>query len=84
MQTPANPLLDDWAPPFALPPFERVEARHFPPAFEHAMRQHRAELAAITADPRRFSIAATKGFVAVGADATPEVAGRDAPSRASA
>jgi len=52
MQTPANPLLDDWAPPFALPPFERVEARHFPPAFEHAMRQHRAELAAITADPR--------------------------------
>ena len=46
-----NPLLAPWNTPFGLPPFDRIEPGHFPPAFEHAMAEHRADIAAITADP---------------------------------
>jgi peptidyl-dipeptidase Dcp len=40
----ANPLLQPWDTPHGLPPFERLDAAHFAPAFEAAMRTHRAEL----------------------------------------
>jgi len=42
-----NPLLQPWTAPFGLPPFERIRADDFEPAFETAMREHRAELDAI-------------------------------------
>jgi len=45
----ANPLLADWTTPFALPPFDRIRAAHFAPAFEEAMRVQRAEVDAIAA-----------------------------------
>ncbi len=45
----ANPLLADWTTPFALPPFDRIRAAHFAPAFEEAMRAQRAEVDAIAA-----------------------------------
>ena len=46
-----NPLLAPWtAAPFGLPPFDRIEAAHFPPAFAQATAAHRAEIAAIGAD----------------------------------
>jgi peptidyl-dipeptidase Dcp len=41
---PANPLLQPWTAPFGLPPFAEVRPEHFEPAFELAMREHRAEL----------------------------------------
>ena len=44
---PANPLLGEWQTPFGVPPFDRVKAEHFEPAFAEAMRQHDAEIAAI-------------------------------------
>ena len=47
----ANPLLQPWETPHGLPPFERLDASQFAPAFEAAMRTHRAELQAIAADP---------------------------------
>ena len=44
-----NPLLAPWDTPYGLPPFDAVRAEDFLPAFEQAMREHRAELDAIAA-----------------------------------
>src|SRR5579883_673865 len=43
----ANPFFEDWDTPFGLPPFDRIEAAHFAPAFDRAMAEHKAEIAAI-------------------------------------
>src|ERR1700761_2081654 len=45
--TATNPLLADWTTPFALPPFDLIQASHFAPAFEAAMQAQRAEVEAI-------------------------------------
>jgi len=47
----SNPLLAPWTTPFGVPPFDRIRAEHFAPAFDHAMRLHLNEIAAIGADP---------------------------------
>ena len=44
-----NPLLQAWATPHGLPPFDRFHASHFEPALRAAMVEHRAELAAVAA-----------------------------------
>jgi peptidyl-dipeptidase Dcp len=44
---PANPLLETWATPFGLAPFERIETAHFRPAFDAAIAEHAAEIARI-------------------------------------
>ena len=49
--TDANPLLETWTTPFGVPPFGLIRPAHFPPGFEAAMAAHRAEVAAIGADP---------------------------------
>ena len=46
-----NPLLIDWSTPFALPPFAQIATEQFRPAFEQALHQHEAEIAAITGNP---------------------------------
>lgn len=46
-----NPLLEAWAGPFEAPPFHRLRAEHFRPAFEAALAEQLAEIAAIAADP---------------------------------
>src|ERR1700751_5650085 len=46
-----NPLLEAWDPLCGLPPFDRISPEHFPPAFDRAMVEHDAEIAAITASP---------------------------------
>ena len=46
-----NPLLQAWTAPHGLPPFEQIRPEHFEPALAEAMRQHRAELDAIAAQP---------------------------------
>ncbi len=43
----SNPLLQPWTAPHGLPPFATIRPEHFAPAFEVAMREHRAELDAI-------------------------------------
>jgi len=43
----SNPLLQPWTAPHGLPPFDAIKPEHFAPAFEVAMREHRAELDAI-------------------------------------
>jgi len=49
--TDSNPLLAPWTTPFGVPPFDRIRPEHFPAAFDHAMREHLQEVAAIGADP---------------------------------
>ena len=55
----ANPLLQDWATPYALPPFAALRPEHFAPAMQEAMRQHLAELDAIAAQAEAPSFANT-------------------------
>ncbi len=52
-----NPLLSAWTGPFGLPPFRALQPAHFPAAFERAFAEHRAEIAAIAADPEPASFA---------------------------
>ena len=52
MKIDINPLLVRWDGPYGLPPFESVLAEHFQPAFEAALREHRAEIEAIAANPQ--------------------------------
>lgn len=52
--TRGNPLLAKWTAPFELPPFERIEPRHFRPAIDKAIANHKAEVEKIlssTASP---------------------------------
>lgn len=49
----ANPLLAEWTTPFEVPPFEAIAPEHFPPAFDHALAAHNAEIDAIAADPAK-------------------------------
>lgn len=55
----ANALLDAWTNPLGAPPFDRVRAADFLPAFETVIAGDRRELAAIGSDP------APAGFVNV-------------------
>jgi peptidyl-dipeptidase Dcp len=43
-----NPFFESWTAPFGMPPFDRIRPEHFPPAFDRAMVEHNAEIAAIT------------------------------------
>lgn len=42
-----NPLLAPWRTPFKVPPFAKIEPRHFKPAFATALKAHKAEIAEI-------------------------------------
>ena len=39
-----NPLLGKWSTPFEMPPFDRVKAKHFRPAFDAAFAENIAEI----------------------------------------
>jgi peptidyl-dipeptidase Dcp len=43
----SNPLLQTWDTPYGLPPFDRIRAEHFPPAFEAARAAHLVEIETI-------------------------------------
>ena len=47
---PANPLLTRWGGAFGLPPFKRIEPKHFNAAFAEALKEHKAEIARIAAE----------------------------------
>lgn len=54
-----NPFFERWSTPFGLPPFDRIRPEHFPPAFDAAMAEHLAEIAAIARNPQPPSFANT-------------------------
>lgn len=45
---PQNPFFETWTTPFGLPPFDRIGPEHFPPAFDRAMADQLAAIAAIS------------------------------------
>jgi peptidyl-dipeptidase Dcp len=57
--TEPNPLLETWSTHFGLPPFDRIRPEYFLPAFEHAMAEHLAEIAAIAESRQAPSFANT-------------------------
>jgi peptidyl-dipeptidase Dcp len=54
-----NPLFEEWATPFGLPPFDRIRPEHFPPALDRGMDEETAEIAAISGSPEPPSFANT-------------------------
>ncbi|MEA2982987.1 MAG: peptidyl-dipeptidase Dcp [Alphaproteobacteria bacterium] len=51
-----NPFFETWTTPFGAPPFARIKAEHFVPAYERAFAEHEAEIARIAgqAEPPSF------------------------------
>ena len=39
-----NPLLMEWKTPYGVPPFDKIQNKHYQPAFETAMHWHQAEI----------------------------------------
>ncbi|MCB1397977.1 MAG: M3 family metallopeptidase [Rhodobacter sp.] len=54
-----NPFLTDWTGPFGLPPFDAIEDADFAPAFDAALAEGRAAVAAIVANPEAPTFANT-------------------------
>ncbi|MGE0061261.1 MAG: M3 family metallopeptidase [Xanthobacteraceae bacterium] len=48
---PATPLTADWTGPFGLPDFAAATPEQFGPAFDTALKAHKAEIAAIAGNP---------------------------------
>src|ERR1700729_409543 len=51
-----NPFFEDWTAPYGAPPLDRVAPEHFAPAYDRALAEHTAEIAAIAenSDPPSF------------------------------
>ena len=49
-----NPFFEDWTAPFGAPPLDRIKPDHFAPAYDRALAEHDAEIAAIAAAPAGF------------------------------
>jgi peptidyl-dipeptidase Dcp len=52
----SNPFFEPWNTPYQTPPFDRIAPEHYKPAYDRALAEHRAEIAAITgmAEPPTF------------------------------
>ncbi|MEI2806683.1 M3 family metallopeptidase [Albidovulum sp.] len=70
-----NPLLAPFTGPFALPAFTRIEDAHFGPAFEAALAEARANIAAIAADPEAPSFTNTIEALELAEEALKRVGG---------
>lgn len=70
-----NPLLAEWTGAFQLPPFALVRDDDFGPAFEVALAEARANVAAIAADPAAPSFANTIAALELSQDSLARVAG---------
>ncbi len=46
-----NPFSSEYATPFQVPPFDKIENGHFLPAFEKGIEEHKAEIEAIINNP---------------------------------
>ncbi len=68
-----NPLLAEWQTPFALAPFDAIADEDFAPAFDAAMQQARAEVAAIAENPDAPTFANTIETLEASGDALDKV-----------
>jgi len=46
-----NPFFSEYSTPNGVPPFDKIKAEHFLPAFDEAMERHNAEIEAIVSNP---------------------------------
>ncbi len=46
-----NPFFEHWTAPYGAPPLDRIAPEHFPPAYDWALAEHVAEIAAIAENP---------------------------------
>jgi peptidyl-dipeptidase Dcp len=69
-----NPLLAPWDTPFALPPFSALTDSDFAPAFDAALAEARANIAAIAGNPAVPTFANTVGAMEVAEDTLDRVA----------
>lgn len=46
-----NPFFEEWTAPFQAPPLDRIKPEHVPPAYDRALAEHAAEIAAIAENP---------------------------------
>jgi peptidyl-dipeptidase Dcp len=54
-----SPFFETWTTPYGLPPFDRIRAEHFPPAFDRGMAEQIAEVEAIGGNPEPATFANT-------------------------
>lgn len=54
-----NPLLTDFDTPHQVPPFDKIKAEHFKPAYEAAIKQQQEKIAAIVASKEEPNFANT-------------------------
>ncbi|WP_114943290.1 M3 family metallopeptidase [Microvirga calopogonii] len=54
-----NPLLAQWTTPFGIPPFESIMPEHYKPAFDAALAEQQAQIAAIADSAEEPSFANT-------------------------
>ena len=54
-----NPFFEEWTTPFGMPPFERINAEHYKPAFEAGISERRKEVDAIASSPAAPTFANT-------------------------
>ncbi len=70
-----NPLLAPWDTPFALPPFDAIRDADFAPAFDAALAEARARIAAIADNPAAPDFANTIAAMEMAEDSLDRVAG---------
>ncbi len=54
-----NPFFMEWATPFGMAPFEKIQAAHFVPAFEAGIAARKKEIEAIASNPEAPTFANT-------------------------
>jgi peptidyl-dipeptidase Dcp len=59
VQAAPNPFFEEWKTPFGVPPFDRIENRHYLPAFEKAVAAHQAQIDAIASNAQEPTFANT-------------------------
>ncbi len=70
-----NPLLAPWGTPFDLPPFDRLRDEDFGPAFDAALAEARAHIAAIAGNPAPPDFANTVAALELAEEALDRVSG---------
>jgi len=55
----SNPFFEEWTTPFGMPPFERIKAEHYKPAFDAGIAERKKEVEAIASDPAAPTFANT-------------------------
>lgn len=56
---PPNPFFEEWTTPFGMPPFDRITAEHYRPAFETGIAERKKEVEAIASNPAAPTFANT-------------------------